>query len=415
MKKSFVYFCIFWMFSGFPVLAQKQYIWKPRNYVPVIHSNVLNGDTVYLSFEDKRIIPSNSKVSCSSEELIDFIRSQVQIAYPKTVFLNDDNRLLNINQHDKIVINIEIRNYSAIFSSMTWTGSTTFETSVYQKLSGVEFGHKKESSYYSYEGNFLGFKTAKKCLSQSYVAAFEDMCSFIDGECAAIKTKISQIKNLQEIPSLSPMGSNSAREKLVAPEILARISVSNSLKELSPKDIYKKYNNAVFLIYTNNGEQIAQGSGFIVSNDGIAVSNYHVFKDTYKGLEIVKFPNGETYKIKEVYGFSEKYDYIVFKLDGYSFDYIPVHIGDIEIGDEVFAIGSPRGLVNTISNGLISQHHDGFIYQISVPIDHGSSGGALINKYGEVIGITSGGIDTSQANLNFAYDIKAIFSRSYND
>lgn len=64
---------------------------------------------------------------------------------------------------------------------------------------------------------------------------------------------------------------------------------------------------------------------------------------------------------------------------------------------------------NTLSNGLISQSHENYYIQISVPIDHGSSGGALINSYGEVIGITSGGRDDSGANLNFARDIRAIF------
>lgn len=189
--------------------------------------------------------------------------------------------------------------------------------------------------------------------------------------------------------------------------------MSNSSKEISPKEIFKKYNNAVLLIYSSNGEQMAQGSGFVVSKDGIAVSNYHVLKGTYKGLEVIKLPNGETHKITEVYGYSEKFDYIVFQLDGNKFDYIPIHLGEIEIGDEVYAIGSPRGLVNTLSNGLISQRHNDFIFQISAPIDHGSSGGVLINKFGEAIGITSGGIDGSAANLNFAYDIKAIFSRPF--
>ncbi|MEE3447811.1 MAG: trypsin-like peptidase domain-containing protein [Bacteroidales bacterium] len=59
----------------------------------------------------------------------------------------------------------------------------------------------------------------------------------------------------------------------------------------------------------------------------------------------------------------------------------------------------------------ISQIHRGEDYelQISVPIDHGSSGGALINRYGEVIGITSAGLgEISSANLNFAVDIERV-------
>lgn len=67
-------------------------------------------------------------------------------------------------------------------------------------------------------------------------------------------------------------------------------------------------------------------------------------------------------------------------------------------------------MANTLSNGLISQKWDEDHMQISVPIDHGSSGGALINQYGEVIGITSGGRDDSHANLNYAIDIRTIFN-----
>lgn len=67
---------------------------------------------------------------------------------------------------------------------------------------------------------------------------------------------------------------------------------------------------------------------------------------------------------------------------------------------------------NTLSNGLISQKWDDTKFQISVPIDHGSSGGALINQYGEVIGITSGGRDDTHANLNYAVDIRTIFNQN---
>jgi serine protease Do len=80
-----------------------------------------------------------------------------------------------------------------------------------------------------------------------------------------------------------------------------------------------------------------------------------------------------------------------------------------KIGEKVYAIGSPRGLENTFSSGEVSQWRDTNLMQISALIDHGSSGGALINEYGEVIGITSGSFaDGSQANLNYAWSIDAV-------
>ena len=73
------------------------------------------------------------------------------------------------------------------------------------------------------------------------------------------------------------------------------------------------------------------------------------------------------------------------------------------------AIGSPRGLENTFSSGEVSQWRDTYLMQISALIDHGSSGGALINEYGEVVGITSGTFyDGSQANLNYAWSIDVV-------
>ena len=399
------------LFCIFTANAQKQYIWKPKDFIPSKHPNVLNRDTVYVSFSDNRGIPSNSKIKCSSEELIDALKSRLILAYPNAVFIQNSN--YNNDKDGFLNLKIGIQKYCATFSPGIWTGWTTFDVSMFFRFNGNDMGHTKSCSYYSSAENMLGYMTAKKCLNEAYVSAFEDMCGFINSETNTINAKINQIRSIQVGPTKTNLASTGGREQLVEPSILSKIVKSNSKQELSPKEIYKKYNNAVFLIYTSDGDQIAQGSGFVVSSDGIAVSNYHVFKGTYKGLEVIKLPNGETHKIKEVYGFSEKFDYIVFQLDGSSFDYIPVHIGDIEIGDEVYAIGSPRGLVNTISNGLISQRHNDFIYQISVPIDHGSSGGALINKCGEAIGITSGGIDSSTANLNFAYDIKAFFSTPY--
>lgn len=194
---------------------------------------------------------------------------------------------------------------------------------------------------------------------------------------------------------------------------LSKIALSNSTTEMKAKDIFKKYKSAVFMIYTSDNVSISQGSGFFVSSDGIGISNYHVFKGSFKGKEVIKLSNGNTYKVQEVLAYSEQYDYIIFKVGGVGFNYIPVTKKGYEIGDEVYAIGSPRGLENTISDGLISQKRSAYLIQISVPIDHGSSGGSLINSYGEVIGITSGGRDDSGANLNYAWDIKAIFNTAY--
>lgn len=186
-----------------------------------------------------------------------------------------------------------------------------------------------------------------------------------------------------------------------------RIVEHNTENIIPPTEIFKRYDSAVFMVFTSDGYHAYQGSGFFISADGLAVSNYHVFKGTGIGYEIIKLSNGNQYKIEKVLAKSEKDDYILFRVKG-RFNYIPVSQRKREVGERVYTIGSPKGLENTFSSGEISQIREDNFIQISCPIDHGSSGGVLINRYGEAIGITTGGRDDSGANLNFAKDIRVV-------
>ena len=163
-------------------------------------------------------------------------------------------------------------------------------------------------------------------------------------------------------------------------------------------------NTAVFMIFTSSGYEQFQGSGFFINSSGLAVSNYHVFEGTTIGYEVIKLQDGRQYKLKDIIFKDKTNDIIMFTIDAEStsFKCLPLSTRQPRVGDKAYAIGSPRGLENTFSSGEISQLREDNIIQISVPIDHGSSGGALINEYGEAIGITSAGLDDSGANLNFA-------------
>ena len=178
---------------------------------------------------------------------------------------------------------------------------------------------------------------------------------------------------------------------------------------LNATEIFDRYNSAVFMIFTSDGWNQFQGSGFFINEKGLAVSNYHVFEGTGIGLELIKLSNGSRCKVKDVIAKSKEYDYIIFTVDiPWTCNYIPITNRNCKVGEKVFTIGSPRGLENTFSSGEISQLRGNHVIQINAPIDHGSSGGALINEYGEAIGITSAGYDNSGANLNFALDISAL-------
>lgn len=180
--------------------------------------------------------------------------------------------------------------------------------------------------------------------------------------------------------------------------------------KLDGTKVFAKYNTAVFMVFTSDGYNTYLGSGFFVNKNGLAVSNYHVFKGTGIGQEAIKLVGSdEAHKVTEIIKKDEDEDFIIFRVDVTNTNYIPVAKYKPNVGEKVFAIGSPRGLENTFSSGEVSQWRDKNLMQISALIDHGSSGGALINEYGEVIGITSGTFaDGSQANLNYAWSIDAI-------
>ena len=189
---------------------------------------------------------------------------------------------------------------------------------------------------------------------------------------------------------------------------VCRSSNADDMRRMSGQEIFRHCSPAVFVIYTSNDSEGFQGSGFFIAEDGLAVSNYHVFEGTYKGHEKIHLTDGREFKISEVVACDKNNDLIVFRLaaNGVKFHYLPLSKHSIQVGDKVYAIGSPLGLENTFSSGEISAVRGASLIQISVPITHGSSGGALINEFGEAIGVTSSGFD--DGNLNFAINIELI-------
>lgn len=215
------------------------------------------------------------------------------------------------------------------------------------------------------------------------------------------------------IMSCAHRSGHNKRERKPRPSSISGNLVANKStggSKMDGAEIFKKYSNAVFMIFTTDGNNVYQGSGFFIGDDGLAVSNYHVFKGTTIGDEAIKMPGDDTaYKVADIYQRSEEEDFIIFRVDYDNTSSIPIADKKPQIGDKVFAIGSPQGLENTFSSGEVSQWRGENLMQISALIDHGSSGGALINEYGEVVGITSGSFaDGSQANLNYAWSIDAI-------
>ena len=144
------------------------------------------------------------------------------------------------------------------------------------------------------------------------------------------------------------------------------------------------------------------GSGFIISKEGIIITNNHVIQDAE---DILVKVNSKEYKAK-VIGSDRYSDIAVLKIESTD-TFVPVNFGDSDkarVGDWVVAIGNPFGLGGTVTSGIISARnrdinltrYDDFI-QTDASINQGNSGGPLFNLKGEVIGINTAIIAPGQA------------------
>ncbi len=157
-------------------------------------------------------------------------------------------------------------------------------------------------------------------------------------------------------------------------------------------------------------EQRGVGSGFVMSREGYILTNNHVVEDADQIK--VKLANGKEYDGK-VAGRDPKTDLALVKVEGSS-DLHPLQLGnsdDLTVGSWVVAIGSPFGLEQTVTAGIVSAKgrvigsgpYDNFI-QTDASINPGNSGGPLINMKGEVIGINTAIIASGQG-IGFAIPI----------
>ena len=174
--------------------------------------------------------------------------------------------------------------------------------------------------------------------------------------------------------------------------------------------IAKAANGAIVSIIMSDkdGKPISQGTGFLVSNDGVILTNYHVIAEGSSA--VAKFPDGALYVIDGVLVSDKARDIAVIKAHGEDFRTLPLGNSDrVQVGEDVVAIGNPLSLESTVSNGIVSgiravQEEGGKYLQITAPISPGSSGGPLFNMAGEVIGITTMYLKGGE-NLNFAIPI----------
>lgn len=150
---------------------------------------------------------------------------------------------------------------------------------------------------------------------------------------------------------------------------------------------------------------ISLGSGFFVDSGGHLMTNYHVLEGAYSA--IVKAYDGEKYSITSVVAENETADLIKVRVDVPQglFQGVDVAADRPTVGERILVIGSPLGLEQTVSDGIVSAVRKipgvGEIFQMSAPISPGSSGSPVVDMQGLVVGVVSFQAVTGQ-NLNFA-------------
>jgi serine protease Do len=174
--------------------------------------------------------------------------------------------------------------------------------------------------------------------------------------------------------------------------------------------LYEEHRDAVFSVYTSNGKADVRGSGFLISDNGIAVSNYHVFIQISPVEEKIRLKDGREYRVSEVLSSSKELDYVVFKLKTDSsevFPFLSVAEEAPQIGESVFAMGGQDRMDRSTSSGIVSLlKKEEHLIQTTAKITPRNGGGPLLNKEGQVVGITLPSI--AKGKLNFVIDIRIL-------
>jgi putative serine protease PepD len=205
---------------------------------------------------------------------------------------------------------------------------------------------------------------------------------------------------------------------------------------LTAEQVYEQAKNSVAFIsarqeqsdgiFGGGGEGEATGTGFVVSEEGLIVTNAHVVEGA-TAIE-VKVGDGATHPATVV-GRDPSTDLALLRVDAEGEDLQPLQLADssaVKVGDQVYAIGNPYGLDRTLTSGVVSalqrqiQAPNGFsidgAIQTDAPINPGNSGGPLLDDHGRVIGVNSqilnGSGSAQNGNVGIGFAVPAATVRT---
>ena len=289
-------------------------------------------------------------------------------------------------------------------------------------------GHPMQSSPYRYVPEPKSAKKKKRSWVLPLVVA---LCCLLSGACGVGGVLMVQHIQAQQAEEVPEENVSHVLQGIRENSVIEIVQVGTGT-QMTPAEVYAANVNSTVGITTSvttnfwgyQSTSAASGSGFIISDDGYILTNFHVIEDS-DSISVSMY-NGDSYDATLI-GYDESNDIAVLKIEAEGL--APVILGDsdnLNVGDSVVAIGNPLGeLTFTLTSGAISAKDREVTFsnnmsmnllQTDCAINSGNSGGALFNLYGEVIGVTNAKYSTSSSssasidNIGFAIPINSIMN-----
>lgn len=263
-------------------------------------------------------------------------------------------------------------------------------------------------------------QTADAVKSLSLAFKLGEFCRFEFPEYKPYKEK-ENVKEEKKSETVAKSGAKpvmNAGVQVRISERKKRESIREDGREKSFEELALLASSIVMIeVHGRTGKPVGTGSGVMIGKDGFILTNHHVTRGGYSFSVRIEDDNN-VYRTNEIIKYNSVFDLSVLRI-GRPLAPLPVYKGGKKLarGQKVVAIGSPLGLFNSVSDGIIS----GFreidsvdMIQFTAPISHGSSGGAVLNMQGEIIGISTAGFDGGQnINLAVGYETINLFIRGF--
>lgn len=179
--------------------------------------------------------------------------------------------------------------------------------------------------------------------------------------------------------------------------------------------LYKKINPAIVCVDSQISDGLSCGTGCVIDKRGIILTSAHVVESD---SVVVTMSNGQNYTAKVIKKLGENKDIALLKINT-SYELKTVKLGNsekIKVGQKVLAIGNPFGFNGTLTQGIISRiDYSKNRIQTDAAINPGSSGGPLLNKRGEIIGINQAiyNPDNNISNIGIGFAIPINLVKEY--